>query len=626
MTEKKSKLFFFFLLLLVFVLGASFIFAQRELEVEYPTVPGVEVVPKTVEGTILPDYVRYIFNFAIWIVGALAFGALVYGGIKYLTSAGSPIKMREAKDRIFAAFLGLIILFSSYLILTTINPQLVIFEVSGLKKVEVEPAPPPLEIERITSSINVELPVETRLRGIEGKEFGIFEPKRLERVKDLAAVTEEVAIESEDLGYDLEEISHGCKCDFGCDGCVYPECRGYCEWVTVCETECDDEGNCVEVCREECENHCRGVRCHSDPCCEVRSQIDANKAKNRENIEEFKELKKELDQEIIDLKIEVDRLEKALKIMKEGCPLYGVLSRDEFISLKDYYAQHDWKSKKIRYWDEIQTLIPFSFADFYCPVGGTRSAYTPPESEIPLEELEKTAEEFEKYLAKGGEFEVVVSCSRPIPFGEIMDEGLGLAYDLITKMKEFVELQQRMIEAIDELHKRVSECTSDRCSPVCNCSCCEAGNKKDGQACECTPCRCKGSACPWGAIGEAAQKIEDLQKEITEKKAEIEKFIDEDIPAFLNGEFKKMAERFHYCISVPEEIEPGWLLLDCGSAIGTIGPDGKIFEKAEECYCGTSDKCKKDFPELFEEDPDRQCSEDFENCYEYNFFCCRIKD
>jgi hypothetical protein len=97
----------------------DFSLAQRELEVP---IPGL----KTTKIPALPDYITAIYNFALMIIGIICFGALVYGGFLYLTSAGNPARIKEAKDQIFSAILGLIILFSAYLILRTINPELVI--------------------------------------------------------------------------------------------------------------------------------------------------------------------------------------------------------------------------------------------------------------------------------------------------------------------------------------------------------------------------------------------------------------------------------------------------------------------------------------------------------------------
>jgi hypothetical protein len=131
---KRFSLILFFSLFLFILVFSSFCFAQRPLELEYPEIGGIK--PETVK-TAIPDYVKYIFNFTIWIAGLAAFGALIYGGFRYLTSAGSPAAIADAKDQIFAGILGLIILISSYLIFTTINPQLVIVQIG-----ERKPQPP----------------------------------------------------------------------------------------------------------------------------------------------------------------------------------------------------------------------------------------------------------------------------------------------------------------------------------------------------------------------------------------------------------------------------------------------------------------------------------------------------
>lgn len=116
MTVNLKTPVFIFLVLLFFLISSGFIFA-RELEVP---LPGISQTP------LLPDYVKYIFNFTIGIGGFVVFMVLVYGGVRYLTSAGNPSAMSDAKDRIFSALLGMIFLLGSWLILTTINPQLVI--------------------------------------------------------------------------------------------------------------------------------------------------------------------------------------------------------------------------------------------------------------------------------------------------------------------------------------------------------------------------------------------------------------------------------------------------------------------------------------------------------------------
>ncbi|MBU2101514.1 pilin, partial [Patescibacteria group bacterium] len=54
----------------------------------------------------------------------LALAIIIYGGVSYAASAGNPSRISEAKKWITSAFLGLGLLFGSYLILGFINPNL----------------------------------------------------------------------------------------------------------------------------------------------------------------------------------------------------------------------------------------------------------------------------------------------------------------------------------------------------------------------------------------------------------------------------------------------------------------------------------------------------------------------
>jgi len=145
MGNKTLKLILLFLIISGFYF--SFLTARaeevdegRKLELEYPAVPGVGVELKDVEAG-LPEYVKYIFYFSIGIIGFIIFGALVYSGIQYLTSAGQPAKLAEAKKGIISAFLGAIILLSAVLIFKTINPSLVDLELEEITPVSA-PLPP----------------------------------------------------------------------------------------------------------------------------------------------------------------------------------------------------------------------------------------------------------------------------------------------------------------------------------------------------------------------------------------------------------------------------------------------------------------------------------------------------
>lgn len=82
-------------------------------------------------NTNLNQLIAWFYYFIVGISGLAAFAMLVWGGVQWLTSAGSPSKITEAKDRITSALLGLLIILGSWLILQVINPELTIFKMPG---------------------------------------------------------------------------------------------------------------------------------------------------------------------------------------------------------------------------------------------------------------------------------------------------------------------------------------------------------------------------------------------------------------------------------------------------------------------------------------------------------------
>ena len=169
LNSKKLFLIFFLVLFSVLILS-NFSFAQKPLEVDYPKVFG-EKLP---ENPLLPEYIKYIFNLALLIGGLIAFGALVSGGFRYMSSVGSPATMDDAKNQITAGILGLIILLSSYLVLTTVNPQLVILKI---KKTPVK--------QGIIIFSDINCPGNNSPQGEEGKDWKII-------AKDTADLTKEL--------------------------------------------------------------------------------------------------------------------------------------------------------------------------------------------------------------------------------------------------------------------------------------------------------------------------------------------------------------------------------------------------------------------------------------------------
>ncbi len=106
-----------FFSLIIFVLA-------RETEIAYPNIPGFESITPTQTQSLLPEYIKYIFTFAVIISAIIAFSSFFYGGIRWLTSAGSSSVLAEAKDRIKTGALGLIAILFASVVLNVINPQL----------------------------------------------------------------------------------------------------------------------------------------------------------------------------------------------------------------------------------------------------------------------------------------------------------------------------------------------------------------------------------------------------------------------------------------------------------------------------------------------------------------------
>lgn len=97
------------------------VLAQTQLTLPVaPTVPGSYPASSGPGG-----FVANLYLFALFISGVLAFGAVVYGGIKYLASAGNPSGQSEGRQWIESALLGLLLLVGAYLILDVVNPALI---------------------------------------------------------------------------------------------------------------------------------------------------------------------------------------------------------------------------------------------------------------------------------------------------------------------------------------------------------------------------------------------------------------------------------------------------------------------------------------------------------------------
>ncbi len=88
---------------------------------------------ETIKVPWLALYIGTLYKYLVGIAGILAAAMIVYGGLKWMLAAGNAGKIGEAKESIGSAVIGLLLALFSYLLLWTINPQLV-----NLKTVDIE--------------------------------------------------------------------------------------------------------------------------------------------------------------------------------------------------------------------------------------------------------------------------------------------------------------------------------------------------------------------------------------------------------------------------------------------------------------------------------------------------------
>jgi hypothetical protein len=115
----------------LFLLSGDFALAGK-LEVNYPTSQsGISLIDT---NTPIPIFLKYIFDMGMFLGLAAAVYSLGYAGYLYLRSGMQAEYRSQAKDRVVGAITGILILMMTYLIITTLNPQLKFFDMPTLKE------------------------------------------------------------------------------------------------------------------------------------------------------------------------------------------------------------------------------------------------------------------------------------------------------------------------------------------------------------------------------------------------------------------------------------------------------------------------------------------------------------
>ena len=231
-----------------------------------------------------------IYKYLVYASGAAALISFIAGGIIFLSSAGNPEKLNKAKKQIFAALLGTIILFSSYIILKTINPDLTEIQMPQLKSIIISPVDLP--------------PAKTRL------------PDLFEKIKDIVDNARLSSQKITEAGENIQNSAGKCDCGRTSPLCI---CSGGSE-----SSSCEPEG------------------CYSDPC---PSREKSKLKENQKNIIAWKDeilyYKNRAEAETEDLKEEIKKVldEKILYYIK-------TIMAEENEEIKKYFEEKKEKISK----------------------------------------------------------------------------------------------------------------------------------------------------------------------------------------------------------------------------------------------------------------------------------------
>jgi len=117
----------FLIIFSILVLGLSFAYVAGAQEDVQQQGGGAVTLgyPDFASAKTPADFISQLYNYLLGIVGAIAVAMIVYGGVRYVVTAGNSASQSEAKDIIKSAVLGIVLLGGAYLILNTINPDFI---------------------------------------------------------------------------------------------------------------------------------------------------------------------------------------------------------------------------------------------------------------------------------------------------------------------------------------------------------------------------------------------------------------------------------------------------------------------------------------------------------------------
>lgn len=364
----------------------------------------------------------------------IVFLVLIYAGFRYYTSFGNPAAHKDAKDWISSAFLGLAILLGSYLILTTINPQLVFLKLPTREVFFPQP------IATTTIAENVLGYTEWPLGGLVGD---MFSSERVQRIESVLAGTLVAASDVKTISQALMPPVVSSSCGFTSPGCA-SGCQG-----GVCSgNPCPQRGT-IEQKRSELQSAINTLNQWME---KVKVEINGSDA-----------------EKIIGLKRELDDAQKTEEEIKK-CPLGAsangkpqmLLNSNDFSEYRQYLKE----AHKIEKTDLTQPVAyiltdnPYSLMNFYC----TETIYPVSPASIPEFSLTDINIEGTQETA---------ACGEEISIGQTFDNSQDLTQRIINSLQEVINAVQNEINIAQNLYQITNpegRCTASNCRPAAPCS------------------------------------------------------------------------------------------------------------------------------------------------------------
>jgi hypothetical protein len=529
---------------------------RRELELQYPEIAGIK--PETLEIGI-EKYARYLVAFLFSFSGIILLGIVVHSGFLYLTSAGDVERLNEAKRKFLLGFGGMLLMFSLYLLVNYINPQLLRFQLPTYTPTTTRETETPREMNvgEEESKISEEISIGKTIKN------GLWEENLVKGITTTLEnfetfLNQEIQFSGTSftrisaVAKYLQSLSEYCACTNLRPICSFPLGPNYPPVGVACLGDpCPDRDIMQDVMNK--------IRNLTYPTSATSVIFFQNK---------IKDLKARLGEELRKLSYVEEEL---INCQREE----GISHFIEYSSEVTTHPPIEFGGETLKYF-EIFHHYP-SESDpitFYCLAGGTVKEKQGKKERISYQNL---------------------NCPKELKLGEAINKNRNLAIFLLTKFEELNYWIEKMTRETRNMLELVMECNGGNCKVKCACipNPCYlqyevCGSLAQKMCIDVEPtCEVRGGrndVCNKPEIRKSVEKIKTYEDEIfltLKELREISSAIKELLDDSKNKtSLSNLRKNFLECVG--ENVK----ILNCNEVLGNLGPEGEIEQcHPENFYC-----------------------------------------